>query len=103
MRFLRGVSGGFLRLGFACAFGGDSGGFFKISKKYLFEPVHPPLLLQFGGGPLGEYLAGMHQRYAIATLSLIHEMRGDEDGDSLFARELDQEFPESVAGNRVDP
>jgi hypothetical protein len=43
----------------------------------------------------------MHQRDAVATLRLIHEMGGDEDRHLLLAREADQMAPEHVARRRV--
>ncbi|GJD99972.1 hypothetical protein GMJLKIPL_1890 [Methylobacterium isbiliense] len=44
----------------------------------------------------------MHERDAIAALRLVHEVRGQEDGDALVAREVDQRPPEGVAGDRID-
>ncbi len=45
----------------------------------------------------------MHQRDAIAALSLVHEVGGNEDGHPVAARQLDHQLPEAVASHRVDP
>ena len=50
----------------------------------------------------GEDLAGVHQRDAVATHRLVHEVRRQEDRHPVIAREIDQVFPELVAGDRID-
>ena len=44
----------------------------------------------------------MHQRNAIAALSLVHEMGREKDGDPIVAGEIDQRAPEGIAGDRID-
>ena len=53
-------------------------------------------------GVAGEDGAGVHQGDAVAAQGLVHEMGGDEDRDALAAREVDEQLPELVAGDRVD-
>ena len=45
----------------------------------------------------------MHQRDPITSLRLIHEVRGNENGDALLARQLDEQFPELITRHRIDP
>src|SRR5262245_42842982 len=45
----------------------------------------------------------MHQRDAVAAISFIHEMGGQEDGDAVVTRQVDQRAPEPIAGDGVDP
>ena len=49
-----------------------------------------------------QHASGMHQRNAVAALGLIHEMGGDEDGHAAIARQVDEQFPEPVARQRID-
>ena len=44
----------------------------------------------------------IHQRNAVAALGLVHEMGRDEDRHALIARQIDQQFPEPVARQRID-
>ena len=44
----------------------------------------------------------MHERDAVAALRLVHEVGGQEDGDALVAREVDQGAPEGVTGDGID-
>jgi hypothetical protein len=48
-----------------------------------------------------QHLAGMHQRDPVAALGFVHEMGRDEDGDVVLARELGEDLPEAVAGDRI--
>ena len=50
----------------------------------------------------GQDMPGIHQRYPIAALRLVHEVRGNENRHFLIARQIDQDFPEPVAGQRID-
>ena len=45
----------------------------------------------------------VHQRDPITSLRLIHEVRGNENGDALLARQLDEQFPELISRHRIDP
>ena len=49
----------------------------------------------------GQHGARMHERDAVAAEGLIHEMGGDEDRHSLTPREVDEQLPELVAGDRI--
>ncbi len=59
--------------------------------------------LDVGGRALGEHPTAVHQRDAVATLGLVHEVGRDEDGHPLLAREHEELLPEAVSGDRIDP
>jgi ribosomal protein L19 len=44
----------------------------------------------------------MHEGEPVTSRRLIHEMGRYEDGDALISRQVDQELPELVTGDRVD-
>ena len=44
----------------------------------------------------------MHERDAVAAHRLVHEVRGEEDRHPVIAGEIDQVFPEPVAGDWID-
>ncbi len=82
---------------------GGTGGFFQVRDEGRFQGRQATLAHQLIGSIAGQYLAGMHQRDAIAALGLVHEVGGNEDGHPVAARQLDHQFPEAVASHRVDP
>ena len=59
--------------------------------------------LDVSGGTLGQHSTSMHQREAVATLGLVHEVGRDEDGHPLIARKHEELLPEAVSGDRIDP
>ena len=62
----------------------------------------PRALTRFGRRVGREHAARIHERDAIAALGLIHEMGRDKNGHALIAREIDQQFPETVPCQRID-
>ena len=58
--------------------------------------------ISFCGASQASTLPGVHQRDAVAAHPLVHEVGGDEDRHALVAREVDEQLPEAVAGDRVD-
>ena len=44
----------------------------------------------------------VHQRDPIAPHGFVHEVGRDEDGHALTPRQIDEQLPELVAGDRVD-
>ncbi|CAN0627283.1 protein of unknown function [Burkholderia multivorans] len=60
------------------------------------------LLAQILRAAHGEHAAAVHQRNAIAARRLVHEVRRDENGHALLARQLDQMPPEHVARAGID-
>ena len=44
----------------------------------------------------------MHQRDAVATLGLVHEVGGNEDGDPVAASEVNDQLPETVPRHRIN-
>ena len=58
---------------------------------------------QFDRRVNGEHTAGIHKRDPVAAFSFVHEMGRDEYGHALIARKVDQQFPEAVARQRIDP
>ena len=57
---------------------------------------------QLGRRARRQDLAGVHERDAVATQRLVHEVRGEKDRHPVVAGEIDQVFPEPVAGDRID-
>ena len=49
-----------------------------------------------------QHASRIHQRNPVAALGFVHEMGRDENRHALIAREIDQQFPEPVARQRVD-
>ena len=78
------------------------GGFFEIADEGVLE--------RGGAAPSGEvrrriggeHAPGIHQRDAVAARGLVHEMGGDENRHALIARQIDEQFPEPVARQRID-
>ena len=68
-----------------------------------FEVVGTAAGHELGRGVAGQDGPGVHQGDAVAAQGLVHEVSGDEDRDALAAGEVDQELPELVAGDGVDP
>ena len=58
---------------------------------------------QGGRGVAHQHPTGVHQRDAVATLGLVHEMGGDEDRHPVVARQIDHQLPEQIAGHGIDP
>ena len=50
----------------------------------------------------GQHLAGMHPRNAIAKLSLVHEMGGNENGDAILPGRTSKDLPEAILHHRID-
>ena len=71
--------------------------------KAFLEVVGTAAGHELGRGVAGQYGPGVHQGDAVAAQGLVHEVSGDEDRDALAAGEVDQELPELVAGDGVDP
>ena len=44
----------------------------------------------------------MHQRDAVATPGLVHEVGGNENGDVVVPGEIDHELPQDIAGDGVN-
>ena len=71
-------------------------------ERFLKRP-RPLCLDEFLGLTDGEDPSRMHQRNAIATHRLVHEVRRDEDRHVVVARKFAQHPPEFVARLRIDP
>src|SRR3974390_1179737 len=87
--------------------GGSGSGFFRgcileITDERLLEAACLSFRHELSGRSLRQHLALMHHRHAIATFGLIHEMSGEKDGDAVFPGEPNEQFPESVSGDRVN-
>jgi len=67
-----------------------------------FEVITAPRCHQGRGRVAGQHGAGVHQRDPVASQGLVHEVGRDEDRHVLPTREVDEQFPELVAGDRID-
>ena len=76
-------------------------GLFEVGDERGFERVGLAAVAQGLGRAHGQHGAAVHQRDAVAALGLVHEVRRDEDGDVVVARELAQLAPEQVARGGV--
>jgi hypothetical protein len=74
----------------------------QVRNESLFEACATALLDQFLGGGDRKHPALMHQRDAIAALSLIHKVGREKDRYAIISGEIDQRAPERVARNGVD-
>src|ERR1700722_10188514 len=74
----------------------------EIADEGVFEGRGAAGLNQSGRRIRRQPMPGIDHRYSVAALRLIHEMRGDEDRDSLISRQINQNFPEPVPGQRID-
>jgi hypothetical protein len=63
--------------------------------------VAPPGAHERCRGAGGEHATRVHERDPVAALALVHEVGGNEDGDTVPAREVRQQLPEPVSRNRV--
>ena len=66
-----------------------------------FQVVGVALGHQPGRSVAGQHGARVHQGDAVAAEGLVHEVGGDEDRHPLTAREVDEQLPELVAGDRI--
>ena len=80
-----------------------AGSLLQISDERLFEIAGTSGSDQLRRRILRQYPAGMHERNAIATLSLVHEMSRYKNGHAIVSGELDQQLPELIAGHGIDP
>ena len=64
--------------------------------------AQPRAFDEFVGRSHRENAPGIHQRDAVAAGGLVHEMRRDEDGHAVVAREIREQLPELVARQRID-
>src|SRR4029079_9022054 len=80
----------------------NAGGVREIADECILQGIAAALPHQIRWRTDGEYFAGVHQRNAIASLRLVHEMRRQKDRDTFVAREIDHRSPKCVAGNGID-
>lgn len=71
----------------------DEGGFQVVQAAFVHQALRRVAV---------QHAAGVHQRYAIAALRLVHEVGGDEDGHAVLARQVEHQLPETVTRHRVD-
>ena len=79
-----------------------AGRLFEIADERILERGGAARLDQPGRRVGRQHAAGIHQRNAVAALGLVHEMGRDEDRHALVARQIDQQFPEPIARQRID-
>jgi hypothetical protein len=89
------------RRGSGCG-GALPGRLLEITYESVFKRRGAAGLDQARRGIRGEDMPGIHQRYPIAALRLVHEVCGDENGYFLIARQIDQNFPKPVPRQRID-
>ena len=66
-----------------------------------FQVVGVALGHQPGRSVAGQHGPRVHQRDAVAAHGLVHEVGRDEDRHPLPPREVDEQLPELVAGDRI--
>ena len=79
-----------------------AGGLLEIADEGIFEICRAALLDEVRRRIGRQHLAGIHQRDAVAAFGFVHEMGRNEDRNASVARQIDQQFPEPVARQRVD-
>ena len=77
-------------------------GLFEIADERVLQGDGPAGSHEIGRPAGREHTPRIHQRETVATLGLVHEMSRDEDRHALVARQIDERFPELVAGERID-
>ena len=75
---------------------------FQIMNKRLFQIGGVILRHQFIRCAHRQHAAFVHEGDAVAAFGLVHKMGGDEYGDFVFARQLQQRAPEHIAGGGID-
>ena len=91
-----------LRFGRFLALEGDAGRILEKADERLLERLGVPGFDQLRRRAHGQDLAGVHQRDAVASHRLVHEVRREKDRHAVVAGEIDQVLPERVAGDRID-
>ena len=91
-----------LRFGRFLALVGDPGRVLEKLDERLLERLGVTSFDQLRRRARGQDLAGVHERDAVAAHRLVHEVRGEKDRHPVIAGEIDQVFPELVAGDRID-
>ena len=66
--------------------------------------VATPRACTSAAGDIGrQHPAVIHQGNPVTARCLVHEMSGDENGHVLIARQVDQQLPELVTCQGIDP
>ena len=84
----------------------NCGGWLRLLEpgdKRLFEAGGTALFDQRLRRIAGQYLAGVHQRDAVAAFRLIHKVGGDKNGHPILTREVDHQLPEHIPCHWIDP
>ena len=76
---------------------------FEIADEGIFEGCGSAHFGQCRRRVSCEHPALIHQGNPVAARRFIHEMRRDENGDVMIARQVDQQFPKTVPCERIDP
>ena len=74
----------------------------EIADERVLQRIAAALLDQFERRADRQHLARMHQRDAVATLRLVHEVGRKKDRHAVVAGEIDQRAPKRIARDRID-